>query len=577
LNNLKVVENPAGTTNTVKLLAGNLVTTNGLFQITGTVLTFTTQPSGTNLRIDAIIIDNSGNVSIVAGTPAPSSPTPPSFKGFFPVAYVTIYGVSTNASGVIYQEDIQDLRQFIGTPSDYMDLVSRGYTDAASKNFSSSVDWNTLVNTGFFEISGASQTHDPDASHNGTWFLNVNSKGGDTTNSVQFATRLSDGAVFWRTQVATVWGSWVSASPSVTNTVDYNTLTLSGSYLNTSATNQPDGGSAVAFMVNVQANQGSTVIVQRATRISDGRTFVRTYSSSTWSSWELFLMTGEDILILNSTLTPTPQGVAWGGGSPAYSGNWVAPYTGLVNIVIVAGGAGGGASTGGGFGGGGGGGAGGSVLSLTVHVVAGNTYAFTVGQGGAGGTSGNNGSITNTSSIFGPYTISQHANGGGRYSSVTGVGGDGGVGAGGASYGGGIGGAGGGGGDSGGSGAGNGGAAGAVSTIGNFIGVQGGAGGNVGAGGGDGTALGHGGATPTGGNCGGSGGGGVGSTGGTNGNIGNTPGQGGGGYYYNSTYTGSGSGSIPGAGGVGGSNSGSSQPGHAGGQGAIIISYISLT
>ena len=76
------------------------------------------------------------------------------------------------------------------------------------------------------------------------------------------------------------------------------------------------------------------------------------------------------------------------------SGTWVAP-AGVTTVIVEAWGGGGGGHDGsnaGDYGGGGGGG--GAYASSVVTVTPGNSYAITIGAGGANGTPGNNGGAT---------------------------------------------------------------------------------------------------------------------------------------------------------------------------------------
>lgn len=90
---------------------------------------------------------------------------------------------------------------------DYWELLQ--FSGIQTTNLSASVDWHSILLPGFYFIpSGGAQTNSPDGTTNKAWFVIVNSKYGDTTNSNYSAQRLDTFNVWNNIQVAGVWGTW---------------------------------------------------------------------------------------------------------------------------------------------------------------------------------------------------------------------------------------------------------------------------------------------------------------------------------------------------------------------------------
>ena len=92
---------------------------------------------------------------------------------------------------------------------------SRGYDDSVVKNLSASVDWRTIVNSGLYYIpAGGTQTNSPDASTDKAWFVNVNTKGGDTTYTSIIAVRQDTNRAYNGMQIGGTWSAWkVTGNP----------------------------------------------------------------------------------------------------------------------------------------------------------------------------------------------------------------------------------------------------------------------------------------------------------------------------------------------------------------------------
>ena len=103
-------------------------------------------------------------------------------------------------------------------------------------------------------------------------------------------------------------------------------------------------------------------------------------------------------------------------------GDWIAPSTNTVSVLVVGGGGGGGGGSGASFGAGGG--AGGFRTDASYSALA-QTYAVTVGDGGAGGAADSYGSYGNDS-VFGTITSTKGGRGSTANQSVGGDGGSGG-------------------------------------------------------------------------------------------------------------------------------------------------------
>lgn len=201
----------------VRILAdGQLVTTEGVFPVTVAdiaALTFG-NAHATYDRYDVVAVDTAGAVSIIAGT-AVASPVIPSYKGYYPLAAVKIHGnqVSPASAGAyfIFSEDITDLRQFMGTPSDYLDFAARGYVDTAVKSLSG--DWNTvpqLKQSGKYVMTGSQSNYPPIPGYPGiesTYLVEVNS---DASHQfvTQEATDVSDGIIYFRVFTDPIWSAW---------------------------------------------------------------------------------------------------------------------------------------------------------------------------------------------------------------------------------------------------------------------------------------------------------------------------------------------------------------------------------
>ncbi|MEM6770940.1 MAG: immunoglobulin domain-containing protein, partial [Bacteroidota bacterium] len=81
------------------------------------------------------------------------------------------------------------------------------------------------------------------------------------------------------------------------------------------------------------------------------------------------------------------------------SGNWVAPSNGVITVAVIGGGGGGASNQGGG------GGAGGVIITPQIPVTAGQSFPYSVGEGGNGGPNSSRGNGTNgQNSTFGSFT-----------------------------------------------------------------------------------------------------------------------------------------------------------------------------
>ena len=141
-----------------------------------------------------------------------------------------------------------------------VDQPTRGYQDAAAKNLSTTVNWQTLVNSGFYNISGAGQTNSPDGTASGTWFAIVNTKGGSTVNSSIFAINTSTLLFYVNTQIASVWQGW-HQTVDYTTLVTYVTLTSLGKLPSGDDGSIDAGGvsfTAFQYILNRSKNAGTT-------------------------------------------------------------------------------------------------------------------------------------------------------------------------------------------------------------------------------------------------------------------------------------------------------------------------------
>ncbi|MGA2436018.1 MAG: hypothetical protein ABSG25_12100, partial [Bryobacteraceae bacterium] len=115
-NNLKVVENPFGYMSV--LVKSGFITLNDGFNHTynQTVLSIATADP-TYDRIDVVVVDSSGNLTVLIGTPS-VSPVAASSAGLFGLAQVYVNaGITT-----IYQENITDVRSFFTVPFNVGDI-----------------------------------------------------------------------------------------------------------------------------------------------------------------------------------------------------------------------------------------------------------------------------------------------------------------------------------------------------------------------------------------------------------------------------------------------------------------------
>lgn len=157
----------------------------------------------------------------------------------------------------------------------------------------SNADVNTLVDGGNYVLYNA--TNVPNTGSGIYWYLQVFPFDNTNRNYMQILTmRSGTRRRYIRQKVNDTWGEWrwipelYSDGRVDTFAVDFNTLVESGSFVNTSATNSPDGAASTSWYTDViRYGSSGNYVYQRATKISNINqdTYERQLFNGTWTVW----------------------------------------------------------------------------------------------------------------------------------------------------------------------------------------------------------------------------------------------------------------------------------------------------
>lgn len=182
--------------------------------------------------------------------------------------------------------------------SDRVNVLETNYTDLQRLTIGNPViltgaDVNTLVNGGNYVLYNA--TNVPNAGSGIYWYLQVFPFDNTNRNYLQILTmRSGTRRRYIRQKVNDTWGEWrwipelYSDGRVDTFAVNFNTLVESGSFVNTSATNSPDGAASTSWYTDViRYGSSGNYVYQRATKISNVNqdTYERQLFNGTWTAW----------------------------------------------------------------------------------------------------------------------------------------------------------------------------------------------------------------------------------------------------------------------------------------------------
>lgn len=155
------------------------------------------------------------------------------------------------------------------------------------------IDLNTVVRSGNYVAY--QPTNAPRAGSGIYWYLSVYGFNGVNNNNLQVLTMRSGlNRRYFRQQVNGTWQEWrwipdIFADGRVdTFAVDFNTLVESGSFVNTSATNSPDGAASTSWYTEViRYGSSGNYVYQRVTKISNINqdTYERQLFNGAWTVW----------------------------------------------------------------------------------------------------------------------------------------------------------------------------------------------------------------------------------------------------------------------------------------------------
>lgn len=172
-------------------------------------------------------------------------------------------------------------------------------------------DANTLFNSGVWIIQGG--VNMPPATSTQYFYLRVINF--NANNCIQFASLREGAGVpsnpnYVRQCVNGNWQEWRFISTLLNDKrvdnygVDFDTLKETGVFVNTSATNSPDGATSTSWYVEViKYGSSGNYVYQRATKISDvyQETYERQLFNGTWSAWRRLSAPYIDIVLATSS------------------------------------------------------------------------------------------------------------------------------------------------------------------------------------------------------------------------------------------------------------------------------------
>lgn len=155
-------------------------------------------------------------------------------------------------------------------------------------------DANTLTTTGKWQVyQGTNMPPKPIPTSSYIWWFEVIRR--DTNNVIQLATiRSATPAQYYRQRIDGTWQEWrkvldIFSDGRVDNyAVDFNTLTETGVFVNTSSTNSPDGATSTSWYTEVvKYGSSGNYVYQRVTKISNINqdTYERQLFNGAWTVW----------------------------------------------------------------------------------------------------------------------------------------------------------------------------------------------------------------------------------------------------------------------------------------------------